>query len=112
MAKKTFEDYMVDGLITALDKVTEESDVPEVNVIGYCIGGTLLATTLSYLKAQGDKRVKSATFFTTLTDFRDAGDIKVFVDETQIGNLEKVMSKKGYLEGRKMATAFNMPPVE
>ena len=108
MAKKTFEDYMVDGLITALDKVTEESGVPEVNVIGYCIGGTLLATTLSYLKAQGDKRVKSATFFTTLTDFRDAGDIKVFVDETQIGNLEKVMSKKGYLEGRKMATAFNM----
>ena len=108
MAKKTFEDYMVEGLITALDKVTEESGVAEVNVIGYCIGGTLLATTLSYLKAQGDKRVKSATFFTTLTDFRDAGDIKVFVDEAQIGNLEKVMSKKGYLEGRKMATAFNM----
>src|SRR4029079_14425636 len=78
------------------------------SAIGYCVGGTLLATTLAYMDSKHDERIASVTFFTAQVDFTHAGDLKVFVDEEQISAREREMSERGYLEGKKMATAFNL----
>ena len=107
-AQKSFEHYMREGILEALDVVEKATGEREVNTIGYCVGGTLLGVTLAYCAAIGDDRIKSATFFTTQVDFRYAGDLKVFVDEEQIRATEEKMKAKGYLEGTKMAAAFNM----
>jgi polyhydroxyalkanoate synthase len=107
-ADKTFEDYLNDGPLAALEAVERATGEHEVNVIGFCLGGTLLATALGYLGATGDKRVKSATFFATLIDFERPGELEVFVDEEQVDALEKRMEERGYLEGSEMATTFNM----
>ncbi|MBT9287899.1 class I poly(R)-hydroxyalkanoic acid synthase [Prosthecodimorpha staleyi] len=107
-ADKSFEHYMKEGILTALDVIEKATGERQANTIGYCVGGTLLAVTLAYCAAIGDDRIKSATFFTTQVDFTYAGDLKVFVDEDQIRILEERMKEKGYLEGKKMASAFNM----
>jgi polyhydroxyalkanoate synthase len=107
LAAKTFSDYMHEGLLGAVDAATRASGEPDVNAIGYCIGGTLLAATLGYMADKGDKRIKSATFFTTQVDFEEAGDLLVFIDEEQIQSLEQRMSEHGYLEGKSMASTFN-----
>ena len=107
-AEKSFEHYMKDGILNTLDVIKRATRQSEVNAIGYCVGGTLLAVTLAYMAAKKDERIKSATFFTTQVDFTFAGDLKVFVDEEQISILEKKMSEHGYLDGSKMASAFNM----
>jgi polyhydroxyalkanoate synthase len=103
-----FEDYVNEGLITAVDVVEQVTGEHEINAIGYCIGGTLLSTTLAYMKSVGDKRIKSATFFTTMIDFANPGDLGVFIDEEQISGLEKMMDKDNCLEGTKMSGAFNL----
>ncbi|HEY7610936.1 MAG TPA: class I poly(R)-hydroxyalkanoic acid synthase [Alphaproteobacteria bacterium] len=108
LAQKTFEDYMQEGLFDAIDAIEKATGETEINLIGYCLGGTLAAATLAYMAAIGDKRVKSVTFFTTLVDFVEAGDLTVFIDEEQLKSLEARMAKKGYLEGSDMATTFNM----
>ena len=108
LARKTFEDYMVEGILDAVGAIEKATGAPDINMIGYCLGGTLTAATLAYMAAGGDKRVKSVTFFTTLVDFREAGDLTVFIDEEQLKSLEAKMSRKGYLEGADMATTFNM----
>ncbi|MCC7413735.1 MAG: class I poly(R)-hydroxyalkanoic acid synthase [Gammaproteobacteria bacterium] len=105
---KDFEDYMLEGPIAALDAIGQATGEREVNVIGYCIGGTLLAGTLAWMQARGDDRVVSATFFTALIDFADPGELGVFIDEEQLRALEQEMSERGYLEGKQMATTFNM----
>jgi polyhydroxyalkanoate synthase len=108
LAAKNFDDYMVDGVfgaLAAIEKATGESDV---NAIGYCIGGTLLAATLGYMKKKNDDRIKTATFLVTLTDFTDAGELGVFIDEEQLSALEEKMARRGYLEGADMAQSFNM----
>ena len=79
-----------------------------VNAVGYCVGGTILSVSLAYMAATGDDRIKSATFFATQVDFSHAGDLKIFVDEEQIADLEYKMKMRGYLEGKEMANAFNM----
>ena len=107
-ADKDFEDYMKDGVLTALDVIKKATGEKDVNAIGYCVGGTLLAVTLAWLAARGENGIASATFFTTQVDFTHAGDLKVFVDEEQIATVEKQMHDSGYLEGSKMATAFNL----
>jgi len=107
-AQKTFEDYIREGPLAALDVIKTTTGESEVNAIGYCVGGTLLAITLAYLAAKRDKRIASATFFAAQTDFTYAGDLQVFVDEEQIAALERQMKERGYLEGKKMANAFNM----
>jgi polyhydroxyalkanoate synthase len=99
---------MREGILTALDMIEKATGVREVNAAGYCVGGTLLSVTLAWMAATGDDRIKSATLFATQVDFTYAGDLKVFVDEDQISDLEKRMTVRGYLEGRKMSTAFNM----
>ena len=108
LASKTFDDYMVEGPLAALDAIEKATGERDVNVIGYCLGGTLLASTLAWMQARKDDRVKSATFFTTMVDFEEAGELSVFIDEEQLASLEEKMSEKGYLEGRDMAMTFNM----
>ncbi len=108
LARKSFEDYMSEGPLEALDMIKAMTGEDEVNAIGYCVGGTLLSITLAYMASLGDTRVRSATLLTTQVDFTHAGDLKVFVDEEQLKTIERKMSERGYLEGRKMATAFNM----
>lgn len=104
----TFDTYMKDGVITAADVVEQITGEHEINSIGYCIGGTLLASTLAYMKSKGDDRIKSATFFTTMLDFSEPGELGVFIDDEQITSLESQMEKDGYLEGSSMAGAFNL----
>jgi polyhydroxyalkanoate synthase subunit PhaC len=103
-----WEDYARDGIGFALDTITKATGEKEVNSIGYCVGGTLLAATLALHAQEGDKRIRSCTLFTTQVDFTHAGDLKVFADESQISTIEKGMKQDGYLEGSKMAMAFNM----
>ena len=105
---KGFENYMLEGPIAAMDAIEEATGEHVVNCVGYCLGGTLLASTLAYLVARGDDRVKSATYFVTLVDFTTSGDMSVFIDDEQLASLEARMNEKGYLEAQDMATSFNM----
>ncbi len=109
LGNKRFDDYLTEGTIAALDAVEKATGEKETNVTGYCLGGTLLAITLSWLKAKKEeKRIRSATYLTTMTDFSESGELSVFVDEEQLKSLEARMSDKGYLEGDDMAVTFNM----
>ena len=108
LAEKTFEDYMLEGPLAALDAIEQATGERDVAAIGYCLGGTLTAATLAYLAARGDERIRSATFFASLVDFAEPGDLGVFIDDAQIESLEAMMAEKGYLEGRHMATTFSM----
>jgi polyhydroxyalkanoate synthase len=108
LAAKSFADYMREGPLAALDAINDATGEREANVIGYCLGGTLLACTLAFMAAKRDNRVKSATFFVTMVDFSEAGELSVFIDEEQLTALEDRMKARGYLEGRDMATTFNM----
>ncbi|MFT3986239.1 PHA/PHB synthase family protein [Aestuariivirga sp.] len=106
--RKSFSDYMREGFLTAIQAAQDATGAEKVNVIGYCIGGTLTAASLGYMAAQNDTRVSSATFFTTQVDFEKAGDLLVYVDEEQVKWIEDRMSDKGYLPGTRMADAFNL----
>ena len=108
LAHKRFDDYLTEGAIAALDAVERATGEREVNAVGYCLGGTLLACALGYLAAKKDERIASATFLASLIDFSEGGELEVFIDEQQVAALEKRMSKRGYLEGSEMATTFNM----
>ena len=109
LARKTFDDYMLEGPLAAIDAVEKATGEKQVNLIGYCLGGTLTACTLSYLKSKKKAgRVKSVTFFTALIDFSEPGELGVFADKDVLANLEKKMQERGYLEGSEMATTFNM----
>lgn len=108
LAEKGFAEYMREGPLAALDAIERSTGERQVHAAGYCVGGTLLAVTLAYMAAKEDDRIRSATFFATQVDFRHAGDLKVFVDEEQLAALETRMHEQGFLEGTKMATAFNM----
>jgi polyhydroxyalkanoate synthase len=108
LASKTFEDYMFEGIIGAVDAVEEITGVKKINVIGYCIAGTLLSATLAYMAVKKDRRIATATFLTTQVDFSEPGELEIFVDDEQLKSLDERMSAKGYLEGSDMATTFNM----
>jgi polyhydroxyalkanoate synthase len=108
LADQDFDDYMVNGVLAALGAIKKATGEDEVNAIGYCIGGTLLASTLGYMAEKKDERIKTATFLVTLTDFTDSGELGVFIDEEQLSALEEKMHRRGYLEGNEMATSFNM----
>ncbi len=103
------ETYMHEGLLAALDVVQEITGEPDANVIGYCIGGMLLALTLSWLteNKQAD-RIASATFWATIFDFSDPGDLGVFIDERTIKALEQEEDQQGVFDGRKMGLAFSL----
>ena len=107
-ADKGFEAYMREGIFAALDAIEEATGETDVATIGYCVGGTLLAVTLAFMAEIDDKRISSATFFTTQVDFTDAGDLKIFVDAEQLKAIDEKMAGTGYLDGSHMASAFNM----
>ncbi|MDR2208142.1 MAG: class I poly(R)-hydroxyalkanoic acid synthase [Azoarcus sp.] len=107
LAEKTFSSYMEEGLFAAIDAIEKQTGEKEVNAIGYCLGGTLLAMALAYFAAKKKKRIASATFMTTLTDFSEPGELGVFIDEAQVESLEEKMFKRGFLEGTEMAGTFN-----
>jgi len=108
LGAKTFEDYMKQGPLAAMDAIERATGEMKVHTMGYCVGGTLLASTLAWLAQKRRVRVTSATFLAAQVDFTHAGDLLVFVDEGQISALERDMQACGVLEGSKMAMAFNM----
>jgi polyhydroxyalkanoate synthase len=108
LGEKTFADYMKEGPLTAMDVIEKITGEMKVHTAGYCVGGTLLASTLAWLGEKRRVRATSATFFAAQVDFTHAGDLLVFVDEEQISTLERDMRQNGVLEGSKMANAFNM----
>jgi polyhydroxyalkanoate synthase len=108
LGAKSWEDYMKEGVLTAMDVIERATGELKVHTAGYCVGGTMLATTLAWLAEKRRQRVSSATFFAAQVDFTHAGDLLVFVDEEQIAALEQDMKAAGVLEGSKMAMAFNM----
>lgn len=109
LAQKSFSDYMLEGIVASLDAIEKATGEKSANVIGYCLGGTLLASTLAYLTAKKQaNRIASATFFTAMVDFTEAGELSVFIDEEQLDSLEAKMNERGYLEGSEMAQTFNM----
>ncbi|HMV00209.1 MAG TPA: class I poly(R)-hydroxyalkanoic acid synthase [Rhodocyclaceae bacterium] len=108
LAQKSFENYLLQGSVEALNQVCAHTGEDSVNMAGYCLGGTLLMTTLAYLTGKKDKRVNSATFFTTMLNFSEPGELGVFLDENAVAGLEKKMNERGYLEGTEMAGTFNM----
>ena len=108
LAQKTFEDYMMEGILAAVEAVNRQLGIHNVNLLGYCVGGTLLASTLAYAAQKKDDRIASATFLTAQVDFTEAGDLLVFIDDTQLKSLEDVMDEQGYLDGSQMAAVFNM----
>jgi poly[(R)-3-hydroxyalkanoate] polymerase subunit PhaC len=108
LAQKTFEDYMQEGILAAVDAVIRQTGSPKINALGYCVGGTLLASTLAYMVAKGDNRIASASFLAAQVDFSEAGDLLVFIDDTQLKALEEMMAEHGYLDGSRMAAVFNM----
>ena len=108
MAGKSFADYVRQGPMEALDAIEAATGERSVNAIGYCIGGTLMATTLALMAARDDDRIRSITFLTTLVDFEEPGDLGVFIDEEQISSIEDQMARDGFLDGSTMATTFNM----
>ncbi|HEV2976946.1 MAG TPA: class I poly(R)-hydroxyalkanoic acid synthase [Casimicrobiaceae bacterium] len=107
-AAKDFEDYMLEGPLAALDAIEKATGEKDANVLGYCLGGTLLASTLAYLAAKKEKRIASASFMASLINFTGAGELEVFIDEEQVASLERKMNERGYLEGAHMANTFNM----
>ena len=107
-AQKQFEDYLLEGPVAALAAIEQATGEKQVNMIGYCLGGTLAACALAWLKKKKQTRIKSVTFFTALIDFSEPGELGVFVDEGVLASLEKKMESRGYLEGAEMAGTFNM----
>jgi len=108
LGSKTWEDYMKEGPLAAIDVIERATGEMKVHTMGYCVGGTMLATTLAWLAEKRRVRVASATFLAAQVDFTHAGDLLVFVDEGQISALERDMQEAGVLEGSRMAMAFNM----
>jgi polyhydroxyalkanoate synthase len=108
LAGKKFEDYMLEGPMAALDAIEQATGERECKVIGYCLGGTLLACMLAYMAEKGDERIKAATFFVTMTDFAEPGELGVFIDEEQLAKMDEQMAKTGYFDGSSMAEAFNL----
>ncbi|WP_292950665.1 MULTISPECIES: class I poly(R)-hydroxyalkanoic acid synthase [unclassified Neptuniibacter] len=104
----SWDDYVEKGIIKASQVVKEITEADKVNGVAWCVGGTLLTTALAVLAARKDATFASATFFTTLLDFTDPGDLCVFIDEQQVKKLEDKVTNQGYLSGRELATSFNM----
>lgn len=108
LANKTFDDYILDGVLAAAGAARRETKVEQINVLGYCVGGTALATALAYVAQRGESPFKSCTFLTTQIDFSLAGDLLLFTDTAQLDSLDALMEQRGYLDGSRMANVFNM----
>ncbi|MET0012132.1 MAG: class I poly(R)-hydroxyalkanoic acid synthase [Sedimenticola sp.] len=108
MGDKTWDDYLEGGTIPAIDVVKKITGAKKINGVAWCIGGTLLATTMAVLAAKRKKPFASATFFTTLLDFSDPGELGVFIDESQVNQHEHKLADGGVMPGKQLATTFAM----
>ena len=108
LSVKTFEDYMREGILAAVEVINRQLGIHSINALGYCVGGTLLASTLAYMASKGDDRIASASFLAAQVDFSKAGDLLVFIDDAQLKALEEMMAERGFLDGSRMAAVFNM----
>lgn len=108
MSDKRFEDYWLQGPVTAMQAIEDTIGAKTVNILGFCIGGILTVSGLAAMAAKRDKKVHSATFLATMADMSDVGEISVFVDEAQVDAMEAHTREHGYLEGRYMADMFAM----
>jgi polyhydroxyalkanoate synthase len=109
LATKTFEDYMRQGIYEGVGAAMKQAGVDHVNTVGYCIGGTLLSSTLAHMAAKGDTSIGSATFFAAQQDFSEAGDLLLFTNEDWLKTLEQKMDAGGgVLSGQSMADTFNV----
>jgi polyhydroxyalkanoate synthase subunit PhaC len=108
LAGKTFEDYVLQGILAAVEAVRRETEVKEINVLGYCVGGTALSTGLAYLAQRGEEPFKSCTLLATQVDFSLGGDLLLFTDNAQLESLDALMDERGFLDGSRMANVFNM----
>jgi polyhydroxyalkanoate synthase len=108
LAGVTFEDYMLEGILSATLAASQETGQEKINVLGYCVGGTALSTTLAYLATRGEEPYESCTLLTTQVDFSIAGDLLLFTDDDQLASLDELMSNRGFLDGSRMANVFNM----
>ena len=111
MAEVRLDDYLLEGVNEVVRVASDFCKVPKVHLVGYCIGGTLVATYMAWANrrfSQDQVPVSHWTLFTTLTDFAHPGDIDVFIDEACIGALDETMAKKGYLDGSDMASSFRL----
>lgn len=108
LSHKSFEDYMNEGVLEAIAAARRAAGTEQINALGYCVGGTLLATALAWLAQKGEEPVRAAGFLTTQVDFAHAGDLLIFIDDTQLKELEEMMAERGFLDGSRMAAVFNM----
>ncbi len=102
-----FDDYVTEGIVTACNFI-KSAGFDNISAVGYCLGGTLLAITLAYFKANKINIISRATFFTTLLDFQDPGEISIFINEPTINAIEHDMNKKGYFDGRYLSGTFSL----
>ena len=104
---KGVDAYAEEGCLTAIREIKDITGEDRVNAVGYCIGGTLLAMVLAYMRKVGDKSIRSATFLTTLTDFDEPGEVGVFLDSHFLGGLKKEIEEEGVLHSKFMSRAFS-----
>jgi len=107
-AEKSFEHYMNEGTLAALDAIEQATGEKKINIMGFCIGGILVTATLAYLAAKNDKRIAAATTLATMVDFADVGEIGVFIDNERLASLRDHMAETGYLEAHHMQDMFSM----
>ncbi|WP_298444319.1 class I poly(R)-hydroxyalkanoic acid synthase [uncultured Ferrimonas sp.] len=104
-----FDDYVVDGVLSATETIEKLTGETEINAVGYCIGGTALACAMAYASAKRMKqRIKSATFFTTILDFSQPGELGAFINDTVVSALEQQNLEQGIMDGRQLAVAFSL----
>jgi polyhydroxyalkanoate synthase subunit PhaC len=104
----SFDDYCAEGVMAAIDTAIGVTAAQKVHAVGYCLGGTLLAIAAATMARDGDERLKTLSFFATQTDFTEAGELMLFIDESQIAFLEDMMWERGYLAAEQMASAFQL----
>jgi polyhydroxyalkanoate synthase len=107
LAQKTWDDYVEDAVIRAIEAVQSICGVESINALGFCVGGTLLGTALAVLAARGEKPVTSATLLTTFLDFSDTGVLDVFIDEASVKVRETEFAQGGLMQGRDLASTFS-----
>lgn len=108
-ASVEFGDYVTEGVVKAVTAIEEITGQEQINAAGYCIGGTVLACTVGYYAAKRmKKRIKSATFFTTLLDFSQPGEVGAYINDTIISAIELQNNAKGYMDGRSLSVTFSL----
>ncbi|MGC9402109.1 class I poly(R)-hydroxyalkanoic acid synthase [Vibrio genomosp. F10] len=104
-----FGDYVTEGVVKAVSAIEDITGQEQINAAGYCIGGTVLASTVAYYAAKRmKKRIKSASFFTTLLDFSQPGEVGAYINDTIVSALEIQNNAKGYMDGRSLSVTFSL----